>query len=794
MAMTKASERKQGRTLSVINRLAEASRQRPPEQAIKALSPIPGVTPKTPDVQSQDAPVVMDTLSEPPRLQRKGSRGSLTGSPGGSQGSQTPAKPRTASTGLTPKQTLTASDNQLDIARKSPCSQRSSAFQSQSQRQEDLRAAEAWSQTLANPASRNNNEVCEKFWSEIKSRMMERHGTVAAAFKYFDSSGDGKMSFIEFADMLRMLHLPIEMRISRAMFEKASGGQKDLSLEDFTPLLMERTIQKFRRGFEGFNKKQERFRNHINSFLNQLANSSELALRGAADRLQRKLTVDFCREFWQVLRESLAKKHSDGDLERFVFEQTINATIGSRWSVVEVTFLMRIFDRIDVHRTGTIHLRMLMTTLILISEERRMEPKLGFLFDVFDTDQDGCLLFDQILDMVRCICARRHIVEDAPNRLSIEFQEELAQQDGQRLYECLFWHLHQTIGLDSDIVTWQELWQACENLPDVVSAVVPGFFRIHWVIQPTPEENEVKPAVEQPYVSSGGASTTSHRLGPSPRPGTGDHDHPNVRATVRRPSKGGWHSSGHDTGQGDSRRASKSQAVAWGSGSPQRDRSETAAFKRTVTNRFLTSLRTCGEVRYAELQEGFKSVEELVAGKRDSLVVEDADAPSPTGAATSPLAAATLSPELRPGSAAVIKRIGSVSEVGRPGSSPAEASGRKGARAIQRVSSAPSPISKQLNSGGSSSALGKSDSHHQWTPGRPKSNLGNGRLPGSGAELPNIEPQKWGLEAADRFRLLSSVRSSRNNQRHIKGSCGAGDALGYKCQLCRSQHTMLTSF
>lgn len=793
------SDRKHSRTLSVINRLAEASRERPPEQPIKALR-IPskitdGLRQAT---QSHDEASAMVTFAEPSRAEHKNARGSVMGSPG---------KPRTAGTGsqLAPRHTLNVADEkQPDLIRRAT-STRSSTFQTQ--RQEEIRVAEAWNQMLQNPATRSNNEVCEKFWSEIKSRMMARYGSVAQAFKQADTSGDGKVSFIEFADMLRVLHLPLDMRISRAMFEIASCGARDLLLLDFMPLLMEKTIQKFKNDFEGFNKKQERVRTHMHTFLHQLASSSEATLHGAADRLQRKLTMAFCREFWQMLRESLAKVHSDGDLDRSVFLKTINSMVGSQFAVVEVTFLMRIFDRIDLHRAGSIHLRMLMTTLVLVSEERRTETKLGFLFEVFDTDFDGCLLYEQILDMVRCICAQRHIIEDAPNRVSPDFQEELAQQDGQRHYECLFWHLQRTGKLDSDIVTWKELWQACENLPEVVSVVVPGFFRIRWVIHPAPEENDPKanmsPSIEQPTLSSG-PLTISQRLGPSPRSCASEHDnhhseqhhhHLNVRGNSRRSSKNAWQSA-HDTGVGDARRTSK--VVAWET--PPREKDPTAleklglsstAFKRTVTNRFLASLRNCGEARYGELQEGFKSVEELVAGKRDSLSVEEVDPQSPAGAAVSNPGAANFA-ETRPGSAATMRRQSS--EITRPGSSPAMP-GRKGSRALQRVSSAPTLVSKQLNGGGSSTVLGSSDSQHQpWTPGRPKSNVGNGRIPASAAELPRIGTQKWGLEAADRFKMHSSVKNSRNEQRQAKGSCVGAEPFGYKCQLCLSQHMMLTSF
>jgi hypothetical protein len=367
------------------------------------------------------------------------------------------------------------------------------------------------------------------------------------------------------------------------------------------------------------------------------------------------------------------------------------------------------------------------------------------------------------------------------------FQEELASQDGLRLYECLLWYLQRTTKLDSDIVTWCELWQAFEQQPEVLHAVMPGLFRMQWVLQPSEAEHlDEEVGTNDP---PGTSHHEHHHHDCDQRPkGTQHHSH--HRRTIR----DGTHEDSMDTAHLSrksskgfawaERRASKQQLVEKSlSRQVSKDKAKTlnsqsAVFRRVVTNRFQASLRKFGEVRHAELQEGFRDVTDLNVTKRDSLLLEDVDASTPT-------AAVSMSPQHLGATAfnAIVEEPGHLSTTGmqtpepaRPRSSPASG---KASRSMPRSNSAPSPVASPFGD-------------------RPKSQgfNGNVRLQ-SASELPTIDSfntQKWGLEAADRFRLFSQVRSSRNNQRHLKGSCGHTDAVGYKCQLCRSQHTMLTSF
>lgn len=214
-----------------------------------------------------------------------------------------------------------------------------------------------------------------------------------------------------------------------------------------------------------------------------------------------------------------------------------------------------------------------------------------------------------------------------------------------------------------------------------------------------------------------------------------------------------------------------------------RDRDTTATFKRAVTNRFLSSLRNFGDVRYTELQEGFKPVDELAGGNKDPENTSQAV----VGAAT--LAQVAALDVSRPASAAGAQRL--VAETARPGSSPAApgrpkpGAGGKGTAgmAMSRCSSAPTGLDVR------GSGLEKTRGAHSGAFSRGNS----ARIPSS-AELPTIDSQRWGLEAADRFRLFSTVRSGKNNQRHLMGCGGAEGGINYKCQLCQRQHMMVTTF
>jgi len=814
---------------SIIEALAEASRQRPKEEGTaKIASARKFQEPKEDDGLEKAKQLLSKNRRDSISARRNSIAAQVAGGGGGGVSALDKFKK--------------AANKQIKQSR------RASIFQNQMQ--DDMRVGQLWNQQLQTPVNRSNAELCERFWAEMKTRLMRHYGSISSAFLKVDTSGDGSISFLEFVEMLRVIHLPLEMRVARAMFEQVSHGHSDLSLEELKTLLMQKTIQKLTRVMQGFNRKQARVRTHMNRFLKYMCRADEVTLMKCVDRMQRKLTMPFCRELWKMLREHLAKIHSDGDLDRASFLKVIQAAVGTRFMAYEVTFLMRVFDRIDGHQRGCIQLRDLMTTLVLLSDDTSNEQKLHLIFDVFDTDFDKCLLYDQIRAMMQCICTHRPIVEEntttmqaAKHESGLTFQEELTAQDGMRLYECLLWYLQRTAKLDSDIVTWNELWRAFEQQPDVANAALPGHFRIQWVLQPghaedgDPDELPDQEAVELHHdnhrgqtrqrsksmshhhsaLEDGSAAHTPHAAhagtadtappsrrhsssklhcqqafedgahgtsGDHSRPGTGgDHSRPGTGGDHPRPGTGGDRpSTGGSAAHGMLFRSRSKSIVGHHVVHPptaveaaRENRDTHAKFKSAVTDRFLTSLRTSGDIRYSELTEGFKSVEEQLASAKEGDVSSQAFGGS-TGSFVQIAALGAVRPASAAGRQVVIPR----SE--RPGSSPATGRHAKvlgtPSASMVRVNSAPQMARPSSGQASQLSRLRGSQTASQIT-------------------IPlerKLDSQKWGLEAAYRFKLFSTVKAGKDAQRCLMGACGGSEGLGYKCQLCQSQHVMVTAF
>merc|ERR1719498_1762481 len=83
----------------------------------------------------------------------------------------------------------------------------------------------------------------------------------------------------------------------------------------------------------------------------------------------------------------------------------------------------------------------------------------------------------------------RHIVEEditakqaARSEIGQTVQDCLLSSDGLKLYECLFWYFQRTAKMDSSIVTFREFWRAVEQNPEVSANLLPGLFRMQWVL------------------------------------------------------------------------------------------------------------------------------------------------------------------------------------------------------------------------------------------------------------------------------------------------------------------------
>merc|ERR1719335_1305741 len=94
------------------------------------------------------------------------------------------------------------------------------------------------------------------------------------------------------------------------------------------------------------------------------------------------------------------------------------------------------------------------------------------------------------------ICIHRPIVENdlGAYEANLTFHDEQPLQEGKRLFEEVLLHLARQEKLDCEIMNWNEFWGAfdelCKNeaMSEILSALIPGTFRIRWALPPYEEK------------------------------------------------------------------------------------------------------------------------------------------------------------------------------------------------------------------------------------------------------------------------------------------------------------------
>lgn len=598
---------------------------------------------------------------------------------------------------------------------------------------EDLRTVEEWNDLLKTAADRNDHEKLDKFWSELKERLVLRFGNIHTALARIDGTGDGIMTYAQFSDLLRQLRCPLDLRIARGIFEKASGGERGLHMEKIKALLMQRTIRKLRFVLERRNRNEDRVQLHINTFLRRLTRSDELSRCRVVDRFQRKLTVVFVRDIWDRALRYLGKSRAeDVVIDHSAFMQVVEGAVGICIQSYEVPFLMRIFDEVDAHKHGSANLVSVMTALLLLGVTADRPAKVEMMFEMFDRDYDGCLSYSQIWEMVQCIC-QQHIIAQGGAGASgdLAFLDALSMQEGLRNYERLRWYLERTGRIDGGVVSLKELAAALVHLGDVLFELIPGARSMRWVIQS--ESHEVHPptrAVLSPSPRGGGGQCGDRGQGRPARawqPGRASRP---AHLGAQKAAAGSLSSSpilADEASTGDAGALPGVDGKGRGA-----FHSEASKFKRSVTQRFQQSLRDFSDQRMADLGMGPRLGQ-----------AEDRDAERPAELIDNPSAHSSPIPK---------------------------ASGR----VLTRVNSAPCATSAGPGPGGP----------------------GGGPVPGPDrdftaglalGDLPLI-PQKWGSEAVDRFRLFEGAKTAFGTQKWGRPEAEWG--IPFKCQLCRCQHVI----
>jgi len=365
------------------------------------------------------------------------------------------------------------------------------------QRTVELKVGQEWNATLKQKKGLRNPEILDGFFAEVKKRLVKKYGSICAAFKDLDKSGDGSLSFLEFVDMLSQINLPLDQRSGRNLFDKASRGDRSLSLEEMKTMLLGKTIKRLKFIMDGFNSKQQRVQAHIHRFVRKMALGDEDIRICSIDRFQRKLTPKFANEIFKVMRAKksrnglIANDHIDRSTFTDVVVEFVTEEKGTHLLAYEIQFMLRIFDRVDYREQGSASIPSIATAMLLLGAHTDRLLKATSAFDFFDSDEDGCLRYEEVLELFLCICAQRLVVEVSLRQYHArDFQDELVVQEARRAYELALWHFERSRKIEGCIVTKREFVKALEGMPMLLDCLIPGAVRMRWALDSSKAEGE----------------------------------------------------------------------------------------------------------------------------------------------------------------------------------------------------------------------------------------------------------------------------------------------------------------
>lgn len=652
------------------------------------------------------------------------------------------------------------------------------------QQKKDLQVAAEWNECFKSAANRRDPEKLAHFWTELKGRLIKKFGNLTAAFGNIKSDREESLSFLNFSDMLRLIYLPLDQRISRLLFEIASGGDHKLLFHDLKLALMERNIQRLRNALVLHHEKKERINFHVQSFLGRLTKADANVCTNSVDRFQRKLTVPLCRKLWKALLDTVgASGTREVSVIRSIFERVVRDELAGKFlQTYELAYMMRIFDRVDTNAgykpgTGHVQLLSLICALLLMSPEPDRCLKVSLLFEAYDSDEDGCVLYGQILAMLQCICAQKPLAdENLRGAKDWTFQEELALQEGLRFYERTRWCLQRECRVEGEVVAVRELWDALQRQQQVLEEILPSMVKMHWLAQPSMQEQ-----IATQFGENDAAADVNRRLSSASIDPITGFTRPR-RASVKGVPKQFLAAAGGGGAGGGGRRHQALQQAIQVSLAERDERKglesvphlaqldpvppppmsvtfsppalvedtppvppespaslrQTPTFKESLAGGFKQSLRALSEQRMNELS-GFSQRVDLNGESQQSANI--ARARTPQASRNRPLV---------------------LSDVSRPVSAASETNAK---RNMQRNHSAPADVA--------------------LTKGSPAASRG--------IAVGNIDCERWGVSSTERFRLFSTLKSTFARAQMAGDRStqpGPEDGIGYHCFLCHSFHTL----
>mmetsp|Transcript_98228 Transcript_98228/g.174890 ORF Transcript_98228/g.174890 Transcript_98228/m.174890 type:complete len:774 (+) Transcript_98228:66-2387(+) len=712
------------------------------------------------------------------------------------------SSPRDSYPGTPTSTSMEDANRRRNESLKRALAQAQAARSAAAQRAEELRVGEEWTECFKIPQNRRDPEKLAQFWEEVKSRLLKKYGSLHTAVRTVQSGGDGSVGFLKFCDLLRMINLPLNSSICRYMFDKVADGRREMPVDAFKAMLMEKTIRAMSFVMRGWKGKQARVQAHIRGVLRRLAESNEVNLDRAVDRFQRKLTVSFLRSFWFHVLRRLGGSRSEDSISRSALLKILkDPDEKSAFQDNEVIYMLRIYERIYAHRvalTGSpvmgISVCHLMTGLVLLAPISEEKDKIEVIFEVFDNDYDSCLLYEQIHEMCRCICVLRPMAEESNRGAKDEqFQNELSEQEGQRSYECIIWFLQRSGHVGGGIATLNELWQSLEMQPHLLKSLLPGLTRIRWAAKALPGEDLEEASAQATEEANKEAQVMPSAFAEDPKKDKekrktiqGAVPVAVARANMKRgmvgtpPSTGGsaagrFRDGGENYGYGQQDFASHN--LEWqtldqhfqlgGRAGLRPTKSESHIFKSYLTSKFSKQLRGIGDQRLVELTTGFINPfgdlqdETGRSGTKGESGMGNTTATGQGASPSSPSAASSRASS-RPGTGAETPKARG--RLSRSGSAP-----------TGLVSKPSTPGASPDQRGGSPVAVKKDEP-----------------LPMIG---PGFSQEFWGLEAADRFRIYAASKACGDRKDQLWDSKqgksrepSAAEIQVYKCQLCGRSH------
>eukprot|EP00403_Amphidinium_massartii_P003789 CAMPEP_0178383780 /NCGR_PEP_ID=MMETSP0689_2-20121128/7175_1 /TAXON_ID=160604 /ORGANISM="Amphidinium massartii, Strain CS-259" /LENGTH=768 /DNA_ID=CAMNT_0020004005 /DNA_START=115 /DNA_END=2418 /DNA_ORIENTATION=+ len=326
-----------------------------------------------------------------------------------------------------------------------------------------------------------------KFWEALKAGVASVHGSSEAAFKAYAGCKDGaygRLSFPKFQLLCESVNLHVEPSILRSLFEMplmGAGGHR-WTLRDFQDTLQTTSLEKVKGKLTEYTQSQSVIKTHIDALLKIFAlQSGEQNQRRAVARFQQKLTLNFCMELRAALKEwSYTSRSNEISCGDFIARAKDRTT----FMEYEEDFLANFFDRIDRAREGRVSIHDVVVSLTLIGTEITAIEKLWLLFTIFDLDADGCLTPEEILHMFCSISIHAVIARGDQHALDADmlFGDELSLSKAKRLFEATSLHLAQ-VGV-RELCTFQELSGVMTEHSFLLKELIPGTFRVMWVLQP----------------------------------------------------------------------------------------------------------------------------------------------------------------------------------------------------------------------------------------------------------------------------------------------------------------------